>query len=278
MKVERKNIPTLSYSELLKSFEGIGLISIDIISSWRANHGAVLDKINANGVHDVVTDVDIAIEELTRQTIENSTSGIKVLGEESFKQDFTPTEEPFYVVVDPIDGTREFINGTQDWSISICAVENNIPVVASVFLPDKNELFTSIRGSGVWLNGKPFYPQLEKNGLIGVSPRQIKEDAFKSKIERSQLTPTHISALTPKICAILRGDIEAAVYFEQEGVSAALWDYAAVHLLIHEYGGRMTSLTGEELPFSGNEVIHKKGWVAVADKSNHDQLLACLQT
>lgn len=276
MKIEEENSLMLDRTGLLNSFKAINRQSLAIISSWRAKHGTALDKINANGVHDVVTEVDIAIEELTKQTVVRSIPGIKVFGEENFKNDFTATNEPLYVVVDPIDGTKEFVKGTQDWSISICAVENGIPVVASVFLPDKGELFTAIRGNGIYLNETLLTPAQERKRLIGVSPRQIQEEAFKSKIERVGLQPKHISALTPKICSILRGDIDAAIYFEQDGVSAALWDYAAVHLLIHENGGRMTSLYGSELPFSGNDVIHTKGWLATSGSVDHNELLTCL--
>lgn len=276
MKIEEEKVMLLDRTNLLNSFKAINQQSLVFISNWRANHGITLDKINANGVHDVVTDVDIAIEDLTRQAVARTAPGIKVFGEENFKNDFTATEEPCYVVVDPIDGTKEFVKGTPDWSISICAVENGIPVVASVFLPDKGELFTSIRGAGVFLNDRPLDVIYEKNNLIGVSPRQIQEDVFRSKIEGSRLKPVHISALTPKICSILRGDIDAAIYFEQTGVSASLWDYAAVHLLIHESGGRMTSLYGSELPFSGKEVIHTGGWIATSSNIVHDELLTCL--
>ncbi|MBU0570370.1 inositol monophosphatase family protein [Patescibacteria group bacterium] len=277
MTKKEEELLTVSYPTLLTNFKRINSESLAIISNWRLNHGRTLDKINVNGAHDVVTEVDIAIEELTRQTIEKSTLGIKVFGEENFKQEFDSTEEPLFVVVDPIDGTKEFIKGTQDWSISICAVENGLPVVASVFLPDKDELYTCIKGSGVYLNDKPLILSANRgNNMIGVSPRQIQEEAFRSKIVKAGFKPSHISALTPKICSILRGDIDVAVYFEQNGVSATLWDYAAVHLLIHESGGRMTSLYGSELPFSGKEVIHTKGWLATSSKIDHGELLTCL--
>lgn len=265
------------YSAVLGSFVRINYQALDIISDWRLHHRDVDGKLNANGVNDVVTSADKGIEELARRVITELLPGIEVFGEEAFKSDFATTHNPFYIVVDPIDGTKEFINGTQDWSISICAVENGCPVAASVFMPDKDERFMCIKDCGVYINDRRLDRvgrRLEKR--IGVSPRQIMKEKFKEIVDKSCHTPVEVSALTPKICAILRGDIDAAVYFEQGGVSAALWDYAAVHLLIHEFGGRMTSLTGDELPFSGSEVIHTKGWLATSGLNNHDELLACL--
>jgi len=76
----------------------------------------------------------------------------------------------------------------------------------------------------------------------------------------------------------MRGEINAAVYFPQEGQSAILWDYAAAVLLVHEAGGQITSLCGNELSFSGEEVVHRKGWIATRSSIFHSLLLSCLQT
>lgn len=246
------------------------------MAKWRAGKKDVIDKVNANGVHDVVTKVDLAIEELAEKVSNDLIPGIKVFGEESFKYDFSVTKEPFYIVIDPIDGTKEFVKGTPDWSISICAVENGIPVVSSVFMPDRNEVFTAVKGSGIRLNDRLLTLNGNVPNEIAVSPRQIKDVNIGKRILTSTHKPVEVPALTPKICAILRGDVSAAVYFKQEGQSALLWDYAASVLLVSELGGKITSLTGEDLPFIGNDVIHKEGWLATNNPIKHSELLLCL--
>jgi len=115
------------------------------------------------------------------------------------------------------------------------------------------------------------------NGKIAVSPRQIKDPVFGESIRRTGLVAAEVSALTPKICAILRGEVQSAVYFPQDGQSAALWDYAAGVLLVQEFGGRISSLCGADLPFRGADIIHKKGWLATRE-IDHTQLLACLNS
>jgi myo-inositol-1(or 4)-monophosphatase len=203
---------------------------------------------------------------------------VEVFGEESFRNDFSVTRLPRYFVIDPIDGTKEFVSGNNEWSISLCLVENDEPTVAMISMPDKQSVFTAVRGRGTYLNGGRILLENIGSKRIGVSPRQIKEESFRLAIDNSVFNPIKISALTPKICALLRREVDAAVYFSQEGQSAALWDYAAAVLLTHEAGGRITSLCGNELPFAGENVIHKKGWLAASSVWYHTHLLSCLKT
>lgn len=267
-----------TYSSILDSLRRINSESLNIVSDWRSSQKRILDKVNANGVHDVVTEVDLAIEELTKKILEETIPGVQVFGEESFKQDFSITNDSFYIVVDPIDGTKEFIKGSSDWSISICAVKNGTPVVASVYMPDRNELFTCIKGSGVKINDSPLVKTQNNIHKIAVSPRQIKDASVSEIIASSGYHPVEIPALTPKICSLLRGEVSSAVYFKQDGQSTSLWDYAASVLLVSEYGGKMLSLSGSVLPFSGEEVVHRDGWLATDSSEKHKDLLACLQS
>lgn len=69
----------------------------------------------------------------------------------------------------------------------------------------------------------------------------------------------------------------SAVYLPQNGQSATLWDYAAGVLLVQEFGGRISSLCGAELPFRGADIIHKKGWLATRGV-DHKHLLSCLNS
>lgn len=242
MKIEEETKITAKHQLALEAFKMINSEAVEIVAKWRTGQKNVLDKVNANGVRDVVTEVDLAIEELAGKVFKDLIPGIKVFGEENFKHDFSVTKGSFYIVIDPIDGTKEFVKGTPDWSISICAVENGIPVVSSVFMPDRNEVFTAAKGSGTRLNDRLLIPKRDTLSEIAVSPRQIKDENIAKRILASAHKPIEVPALTPKICAILRGDVSAAAYFKQEGQSASLWDYAASVLLIKELGGNITSL------------------------------------
>src|SRR5258708_30566301 len=173
---------------------------------------------------DVVTEVDHAIEKITIDTLSKMAPDVRVLGEEGFERDFSITLASQYFVVDPIDGTKEFVKGNSEWSISLCLVEDAEPTVALICMPDRKLTFTAIRGMGVELNGVPLQVRIKDDRKkIGVSPRQIQDIAFKKAVEEASFVPVEISALTPKICALLEGDVDGSVYFPQYGQSAALW-------------------------------------------------------
>jgi len=265
--------------QILQEFLEIQGSPFEIINNWRRGPQKILTKINTNGVNDILTEVDQKIEELAVTFIQRIVPDARVFGEENFKHDFSITRLPIYFVIDPIDGTKEFVRGSSEWSISLCLVENSEPTVALISMPDRRLVFTAIKDEGTRVNGKRI--QLAKDinrKRIGVSPRQIRENKFRLAIEGSSFSPIEVSALTPKVCAILAGEVDAAVYFPQEGQSATLWDYAAAVLLIREAGGRITSLCEGELPFSGEGVIHKKGWIAANSNEYHAHLLSCLKT
>lgn len=179
-----------------------------------------------------------------------------------------------FFVIDPIDGTSQFVQGNSEWSVSLCLVKDALPVVGSIFMPDKNDLFVSSFRNGVYRNGAKICKKSDQKKCVAVSPRQINITSVKKIIERFGLVPVTISALTPKLCAILRSEVDAAVYFPAENQLCTIWDYAAAVTLITSFGGKISSLTGKPLPLQGKGVIHKNGWLAANDEKLHSKLLA----
>jgi len=148
-----------------------------------------------------------------------------------------------------------------------------------LFMPQDNLRLSACRGEGVICNGEILTKKTQSTDIrkIAVSPRQIQIPEFKSKIQRSGLKPVPVSTLTIKIVSILMGKVDAGIYFSQEGKSANVWDYAAAILLLEEFGGKMTSLDGSAMPFGGQRIIHKEGWLATNSSCDHDELLRRLQ-
>ena len=148
-----------------------------------------------------------------------------------------------------------------------------MPVVGSIYMPDKNDWFITSFQGGVRCNGKRIYKKPNQEQRVAVSPRQIKNVSVMKTVEKFGLVPVTVSAFTPKICAILRGEVDAAVYFPLEDQLCTIWDYAAPVTLISRFGGKITSLTGEVLPFQGKGIVHKAGWLAANDNKLHRELL-----
>lgn len=265
------------YNKILKNFIEINNFALVLINEWRKGKKIIELKINVNGVSNAVTSVDYGIEEFATIKLNKFDSSVGFFGEESFRNDFSTTHKSQYFVIDPIDGTDQFINNDSDWSISLCYVENGKPAVASIFMPDKNICVTAIKNKGICINGVKSKICIGFSKKIGVSPRQIKEQEYIRLVDKTGLEPVYVSSLTPKICSIVTGEVDAAVYFPQHGQSASLWDYAAAVLIIQEAGGKITCLSGRELPFSGNDVIHKDGWLVAKSPEVYKHLIGCFK-
>lgn len=236
-------------------------------------------KTGASGSKEIVTEVDKEVEEICIKFLSSFFPKISVLAEEHYKREDTLPREGWVFIIDPIDGTAEFSKGSHEWSISLSAVNNLNPCVGMLLMPQDNLRFSACKGDGVTCNGKALLAK-ETSGSkkkIAVSPRQVQIPEFRARIQRGELKPISVSTLTIKIVSILLGRADAGIYFPQEGKSANIWDYAAAILLLEEFGGKMTSLDGSPMPFNGQRIIHRDGWLATNGFCDHNELLRKLQ-
>ena len=170
-------------------------------------------------------------------------------------------------IVDPIDGTRSFLAGREDWCVSAALIERGAPVIGVVFAPVSKECFVAVKGRGATLNGTPVTATtgrtLEAPRLAGPKPL----------IERL-LSPGHdavphprIGSLALRLCRVAEGRIDAAF----AGGASKDWDLAAADLIVHEAGGRMTSLAGEPLVYNLRDVTH--GILVAAGHDRHTHIV-----
>src|SRR5262249_50095104 len=101
-----------------------------------------------------VTEADIAVNEFLRDRLSDLMRDAGWKSEESPPEQSNPTV-PLVWIVDPIDGTRAFISGSADWSISVALAEHGRPLVGAIYAPTTDEMFLALRGQGAWLNSAP---------------------------------------------------------------------------------------------------------------------------
>jgi fructose-1,6-bisphosphatase/inositol monophosphatase family enzyme len=99
-----------------------------------------------------VSEADIAVNDLIETRLRSATPGYGWLSEES-ADDTSRIGKSLTWIVDPIDGTRAYLERREDWSVSIALVANGLPVLGAVFAPASNEFFFATRGDGALLNG-----------------------------------------------------------------------------------------------------------------------------
>jgi myo-inositol-1(or 4)-monophosphatase len=153
-------------------------------------------------------------------------------------------------VVDPIDGTKAFISGEPEFCISVALIEQGQPVVAGIFNPSTDELFTATRGGGLRLNDEPITPPSAWRGqhpVIALNSWEQRIGRFASLEQSAYNRP--IRSIAWVLALTATGRIEAAVTLEPENE----WDVAAGALLMTEAGGTISDGRGHDLTFNRRE-------------------------
>jgi histidinol-phosphatase len=224
-------------------------------------------EVRAKADRSPVTEADLEIERMVREEVARAFPGDRVVGEEEGGLEGWGRGRAW--IVDPIDGTKNFADGVQLWSTLIALAEDGRVVLGVVSLPGIGERYEAVRGGGARLNGRS----------ISVSRRGRVEDAF---VLFSSLEGWLARPEAEGVLGLLRrarrsrgfGDAwshmlvargTADVMFERE---LALWDWAAIQVVVEEAGGRITQLDGRPLEHGGS-VVSTNGLL-------HPEVLACL--
>jgi len=197
---------------------------------------------------DVVTEMDRASEALIRQRLEAARPGDAILGEEGGE---SGTGQVRWVV-DPLDGTVNYLYGLADWSVSIAAEVDGAVVAGVVAAPVLREVFTAVRGGGAWLHAGQGPPVALRCNTGVTLDRALVATGFGYAAARRVVQGEVVGALLPRVrdirrggsaavdlCSLAAGRVDA--YYER-GVN--YWDYAAGGLIATEAGARMGGLDG----------------------------------
>jgi len=147
-------------------------------------------------------------------------------------------------IVDPIDGTRGFLAGLPDWTISVALARAGRPVLAALHAPATDELFLAAAGAGATRNGAPI-AVTEGRSLAGA--RVAGPERRLGRLAPLGIVPEpKVHSLALRIARVAHGALDLAV----AGPNSHDWDLAAADLLVHEAGGALTTLGGETLVYN----------------------------
>jgi len=217
-----------------------------------------------------VSDADIAVDRLLRERLTGGGEGIAWLSEESADDPARLTARSVWIV-DPIDGTRAFLAGLPDWSVSAALVENGRPVVACLCAPVTGELFTAIAGRGATCNGAAIAT------TAGASLAQARIAGPKGFIEKfAAVAPPltimpRVRSLALRFAHLAQGAYDIAI----AGGNSHDWDLAAADLLVHEAGGAMTHLEGGAVIY--NRAVPRHGMLVAAGRERHAAVVDLLR-
>ncbi|RED37538.1 3'(2'),5'-bisphosphate nucleotidase [Rhodopseudomonas thermotolerans] len=217
------------------------------------------------GASSPVSEADIAVDQLIRRRLQEATPRYGWLSEES-ADDLVRLDREQVWIVDPIDGTRAYLAGREDWCVSVALVAAARPVLAAVFAPASGEFFFAVRGAGASLNGAA----LRASG--GAALEGAKVAGPKPLIERLRLPAgalimPRIGSLALRLCRVADRGVDVAF----AGGQSRDWDLAAADLIVHEADGTLTTLAGETVVYNRPEVTH--GVLVAAGRERHAHIV-----
>jgi myo-inositol-1(or 4)-monophosphatase len=203
------------------------------------------------GKQSPVCEADIAVDELLHRLL-GASPGYAWLSEET-KDDPARVGARLVWIVDPIDGTRAYIAGRPDWSISAALVADGRPVAAALFVPTSNEMFAAVVGEGATLNDAPIAVSTKAalDGARVAGPKRYLEQL--EAVNPTVVPIPKIHSLALRLTRVAHGQIDAAF----ASANSHDWDLAAADLLVHEAGGAITTVRGERLTYNQRVPVHR---------------------
>ncbi|ANY61945.1 inositol monophosphatase family protein [Comamonas aquatica] len=199
-------------------------------------------------VNDFVTEVDQAAERMIIETLLGAYPGHGILGEESGKE-FGAKDSDYVWIIDPLDGTTNFIHGFPVYCVSIALAVKGKIEHAVVYDPTRNDLFTATRGRGAFLNERRIRVSKRaqlKDCLISTGFPFRPGDNFRAYMRMfAEITQRTAGVRRPGAAALDLAYVAAGFTdgFFETGLS--IWDVAAGSLLVTEAGGLVGNFTGE---------------------------------
>jgi len=214
-----------------------------------------------SGRNDFVTNIDKETEKFFIERIRRKFPDHRILGEEGFGDPVKDLNGIVWII-DPIDGTTNFIHQRRNFAISVGIFENGCGKIAYIYDVINGELFHAVHGEGAFLNGNPL-PRLERvhvnEAVIGLNPawlianRRINPVILRELVRDVRGTRSYGSAAI-EIAGVAAGRLDAYL-----SLRLSPWDIAGGLILLKEVGGVATNLRGEPLNLlQENTVIFSK--------------------
>lgn len=253
-----------SYADDLSLLKEAALAAGEIAMSYFSGDLKVAIREKAPG--DPVTNADIAVNEKLEEILRPLRPGYGWLSEET-ADDETRLGARRSFIVDPIDGTAGFIKRRPHFSIVLCVMEDNAPVVSVIYNPARKELYTCIKGEGAYCNDEALQVSDEETlqgCTIMADPNMLAHpDWPRPWPDMNRISPTP-NSIAYRICLVAAGKADGAFTLSAKWD----WDVAAATLVLEEAGGRITTHVNEPYEFNrpipkqrnmiaGNPVIHK---------------------
>ena len=215
----------------------------------------------------LVSKADIEINDLLNKLLKDKNPEFGWLSEEN-EDDKSRLDKKITFVVDPLDGTKAFLEGKREFSISVAIVKNGLPISGIVFSPSTGEMFEAEKNKGSWKNNKKViisnYNRLEKCKMIAFKP-MFSHPAWREPWPKMDIE--NRNSIAYRMALVASGQYDAMMALNSKND----WDIAAGDLLISESGGIVTLHTNKKIIYNTENT--KKPSVIGTNKAIHEKII-----
>lgn len=192
-----------------------------------------------------VSEADLAVDRFLKDALTSARGDYGWLSEET-ADTHERLGQPRTFVVDPIDGTKAFLDGQDVWCVSIAVVENGRSIAGVLDCPARGEVFTAMRGRGALRDGTPLAVRLPAGRARVAGPKPMLE-SIPEELRRGIERVGYVPSLAYRVAMVASGRIDATFV----RANAHDWDVAAADLILGEAGGAILDRRGQRPYYAG---------------------------
>ena len=243
--------------------------------------------IKSKGKGDPVTSADLKVNDLIIKRINENYKEVDwdILSEENVKIESKNlfTKSKWLWVLDPLDGTKDFIQGTPNYAMHLALNYENRPYLGVILIPEKGELWIA-DSKNVWCedkNGLQKKVDIKRKKSLGemtlVTSKNHKEKTLENIINKIGFRKvTIMGSIGCKIASIISGECDIYISLSLPGKSSPKdWDFAAPEAILRAAGGSITNLENEELSYG--KLNFKQEGIIIASNNRHTHESICFQ-
>ncbi len=219
-----------------------------------------------------VTEADLASNEVIKEIL--LPAGHAILSEEDADDSQRLSEDTVWIV-DPLDGTSDFVDRTGEFTVMVALVKNGVPILGVIGWPAEQTLFVAQKGLGAYKYSKGTWNRMSVTAVSEISECRavgsrhhlsLEEKAFVKSLGIDNFTSIGSSLKVAKIASGM-----AEIYITTTNKMKE-WDTAASHCIISEAGGRMTDVSGNGITYNNTDVRHQNG-ILVTNGLVHERVV-----
>jgi len=227
-------------------------------------------EINSKADGSPVSRADLASHHCIMAGLSKLEPRLRIVSEESEPDEHRdkPRPQEYFWLVDPLDGTRDFLKGNGEYTVNIALVHGNEPVLGVIYAPEPDILYYAARGIGAWKTANLKEPVLlagpeKKDHLSAAISRSHPSAETEDFLARNNISQLIQSGSSLKMCLVAEGKADIYPRFGP----TSLWDTAAGTAIAREAGCRVVDLGGNDLQYEIRESLLHSGFLVYSPET-----------